>query len=357
MIRANEHVAEFLAGRDRPALYRVHERPDPQAVELLLAKLADLEVPTPPAPEAARPAASRRARRRDLEAGRRVRRRSPAAAARRFRRSSCARSSRRATTRATSATPGSRARRTATSPRRSAATRTSSSTARSCASSARATTRCRTTSPASPSTRRRASARRRSSSTSPTTSASRGCSRTRSRERGWEEPLGGRDHRPDRLGPLRPLRRRLRGLPPGAAPAGRVLRAEPDRDGARRPPLGPPLPARRPDRGPRRVDRAKARARSSSRRLDRSSARPALDSCVTGLYGPSVTTSSRPGRLDGGFAPSARLLAVTDHDVTRVGSTRWQTTGGRRNVSPEARVIAHTSGAFDTCGRRDRWAR
>jgi ribonuclease R len=51
MIRANEHVAEFLSGRDRQALYRVHERPDPQAIELLLAKLIDLEVPTPPLPE------------------------------------------------------------------------------------------------------------------------------------------------------------------------------------------------------------------------------------------------------------------------------------------------------------------
>jgi ribonuclease R len=51
MILANEHVASFLASRNREALYRVHERPDPQAVELLLAKLADLGVPTPPAPE------------------------------------------------------------------------------------------------------------------------------------------------------------------------------------------------------------------------------------------------------------------------------------------------------------------
>ena len=51
MIRANEAVAELLAGRRREALFRVHERPDPQAVELLLAKLADLAVPTPPAPE------------------------------------------------------------------------------------------------------------------------------------------------------------------------------------------------------------------------------------------------------------------------------------------------------------------
>ena len=51
MILANESVGAFLASRRRDALYRVHERPDPQAVELLLAKLADLGVPTPPAPE------------------------------------------------------------------------------------------------------------------------------------------------------------------------------------------------------------------------------------------------------------------------------------------------------------------
>ena len=55
MILANERVAAFLAGRNRPALYRVHERPDPQAVELLLAKLADLGVPTPPAPDVLTP--------------------------------------------------------------------------------------------------------------------------------------------------------------------------------------------------------------------------------------------------------------------------------------------------------------
>jgi ribonuclease R len=51
MILANEAVAGLLAGRRREALFRVHERPDPQAVELLLSKLAALEVPTPPAPE------------------------------------------------------------------------------------------------------------------------------------------------------------------------------------------------------------------------------------------------------------------------------------------------------------------
>jgi ribonuclease R len=52
MILANEAVASLLAGRRREALYRVHERPDPQAVSHLLAKLVDLEVPTPPAPDA-----------------------------------------------------------------------------------------------------------------------------------------------------------------------------------------------------------------------------------------------------------------------------------------------------------------
>jgi ribonuclease R len=51
MIISNEAVAELLSSRNRPTLYRVHERPDPQAVQLLLAKLADLKVPTPPAPE------------------------------------------------------------------------------------------------------------------------------------------------------------------------------------------------------------------------------------------------------------------------------------------------------------------
>jgi ribonuclease R len=51
MIRANECVASLLAGRRREALYRVHELPEPQAVELLLSKLTDLKVPTPPVPD------------------------------------------------------------------------------------------------------------------------------------------------------------------------------------------------------------------------------------------------------------------------------------------------------------------
>jgi ribonuclease R len=58
MIRANEAVAELLASRNRAALYRVHERPDPQSVQLLLAKLTELEVPTPPAPDELTPSSA-----------------------------------------------------------------------------------------------------------------------------------------------------------------------------------------------------------------------------------------------------------------------------------------------------------
>ena len=58
MIAANEAVAELLSSRKREALYRIHERPDPQAIELLVKKLADLEVPTPPVPDQLSPASA-----------------------------------------------------------------------------------------------------------------------------------------------------------------------------------------------------------------------------------------------------------------------------------------------------------
>jgi ribonuclease R len=51
MILANEAVAGLLSSRRREALYRVHERPDAQAVTLLLSKLEALDVPAPPLPE------------------------------------------------------------------------------------------------------------------------------------------------------------------------------------------------------------------------------------------------------------------------------------------------------------------
>jgi len=58
MIRANEHVAAFLAGRGRRALFRVHEAPEPASITLLIEKLAALEVPTPPLPKALAPRAA-----------------------------------------------------------------------------------------------------------------------------------------------------------------------------------------------------------------------------------------------------------------------------------------------------------
>jgi ribonuclease R len=51
MIAANEAVAGLLVERSVPALFRVHERPEPEAVQRLLDQLASLGVPTPPAPE------------------------------------------------------------------------------------------------------------------------------------------------------------------------------------------------------------------------------------------------------------------------------------------------------------------
>jgi ribonuclease R len=54
MILANEAVGALLADRRREALYRVHEPPDPQSILRLLSVLADLDVPTPPAPDAER---------------------------------------------------------------------------------------------------------------------------------------------------------------------------------------------------------------------------------------------------------------------------------------------------------------
>jgi ribonuclease R len=51
MIAANEAVAALLARQRAPCLYRVHERPEQERVERLVAQLASLDVPTPPLPE------------------------------------------------------------------------------------------------------------------------------------------------------------------------------------------------------------------------------------------------------------------------------------------------------------------
>jgi ribonuclease R len=51
MIVTNERVANLLEQRGAPALYRVHERPDPRRIAFLVDQLGSLDVPTPPAPE------------------------------------------------------------------------------------------------------------------------------------------------------------------------------------------------------------------------------------------------------------------------------------------------------------------
>ena len=55
MISANERVATLLSEREIPTLYRVHERPEPEAVKRLVAQLASLDVATPPVPETLAP--------------------------------------------------------------------------------------------------------------------------------------------------------------------------------------------------------------------------------------------------------------------------------------------------------------
>jgi ribonuclease R len=51
MILTNEQVAALLEQKRVPALYRVHEQPEPQRIEFLVEQLAALDIPTPPLPE------------------------------------------------------------------------------------------------------------------------------------------------------------------------------------------------------------------------------------------------------------------------------------------------------------------
>ena len=56
MVLTNEQVAEVVERKKVPALYRVHEQPDPPRVERLVEQLSSLDVPTPPLPERLTPA-------------------------------------------------------------------------------------------------------------------------------------------------------------------------------------------------------------------------------------------------------------------------------------------------------------
>jgi ribonuclease R len=51
MILANEQVAGYLADRKLPTLYRVHEKPDPEGVEHMVAQMESLDIPTPSLPK------------------------------------------------------------------------------------------------------------------------------------------------------------------------------------------------------------------------------------------------------------------------------------------------------------------
>jgi ribonuclease R len=58
MILANEQVAQELARRRRPLIYRVHEQPEPEAIKFLVSQLESLDVPTPPIPDHLTPRAA-----------------------------------------------------------------------------------------------------------------------------------------------------------------------------------------------------------------------------------------------------------------------------------------------------------
>jgi ribonuclease R len=58
MICANERVAERLEAARQPAIYRVHEQPDPAAIEQLVERLESLDVPTPAVPDNLTPRAA-----------------------------------------------------------------------------------------------------------------------------------------------------------------------------------------------------------------------------------------------------------------------------------------------------------
>ena len=124
MILANEQVAALLERRRVPALYRVHEQPDPQRVEFMVEQLASLDLPTPPLPERMGPeeagAPGRRGEPHGRRRGRPARARALGVYIPRAPRPEAG-PLQRPQPRATPASP---AMPTATSPRRSAATRT-----------------------------------------------------------------------------------------------------------------------------------------------------------------------------------------------------------------------------------------
>ncbi|WP_218138152.1 RNB domain-containing ribonuclease [Thermoleophilum album] len=61
MVLANEQVAGYLEDHRVPTIYRIHERPDLDAIERLADQLASIDVPTPPLPDRLSPQQAERA--------------------------------------------------------------------------------------------------------------------------------------------------------------------------------------------------------------------------------------------------------------------------------------------------------
>ena len=240
----------MLDERSIPALYRVHERPEPQSVLRLVDQLASLDVATPPVPEPLAPLAGGRDRRAVLGARR------PARAPHRARppgadvaRPALAQAGPLLAGEPRPRRPAAR-RTTATSPRPSAAIPTSSAIARCSARSAGARTRrAPARSTRRPSGPRRASATRWSSSATPTTSRAASCSSATCTKAAGTRVYDGEVTGLIGAGRLRDLRRGLPGHAAGAPPARRLVGAQRAGDDAARHAHRRRHPPRRPRDG------------------------------------------------------------------------------------------------------------
>ena len=258
MILANELVGAFLAGRRRETLYRVHEQPDPLSVEHLLAKLANLGVPTPPAPDrltpqqAAKLAGEISSRIAEyVEQSGRGREAFPGLVLRALKQARYDPRNLGHSGLASTAycafhladPPLSRPDHAPLAPARARPLRRPRARRPGVARRARVGARARGGEARVP--------RRRHL---PRVAPRQGALRAR-----LGGGVGGGDHRHHQLRPLRPLRRRLRGVPARTEAARRVLRAERPRHRAGGPRDGEGLSPRRPDRRSRRGDRQERR--------------------------------------------------------------------------------------------------